>query len=138
MRRVTDVLRMGLPTVMCALVFATPVGAAEPAGTPEAAEACPALREKREVQERALVGASLMAYLLPLVSLILGAVAAQEAALYWGWSSAELGSIAGGLLGLIIGLDLLRRFAIRSRRNPDYQAVILRRDIGEPVRLDLN
>jgi sigma-E factor negative regulatory protein RseC len=95
--------------------------------------AVPGQRVVIGLQERALVSASLMAYLMPLLFLILGAIAAQQAALHWSWSATELWSIAGGLLGLIIGLALLRRFSLRSRRDPNYQAVILRPDIGRPV-----
>ena len=89
------------------------------------------------LQEHSLVSASLMAYLLPLVCLILGAIAAQEAARYLDWSAVELVSIAGGLLGLFGGFALLRRFSRHTRQNPNYQAVILRRDIGEPIQLNL-
>lgn len=85
------------------------------------------------VQERALVNASLTTYLLPLVCLILLSIAAQEMARYWQWPATELSSIVGGLLGLIIGLSLLKRFSLRNRHDPSYQPVILRQEINQPV-----
>ncbi|MDJ0806006.1 MAG: SoxR reducing system RseC family protein [Gammaproteobacteria bacterium] len=87
------------------------------------------------LQEQALVNASLLAYLLPLICMLLLAVTGQQLAEYWQWSKAELSSIAGGLLGLIIGLGLLRRFTLHSQKNPGFQPVILRRDLGQAVEL---
>ncbi|MEN8177811.1 MAG: SoxR reducing system RseC family protein [Pseudomonadota bacterium] len=87
------------------------------------------------LQERALVTASLTTYLLPLVCLIVLAIAAQQAALYWRWPDTELSSIAGGLLGLIIGLGLLKRFSQRRQHDPSFQAVILRQEISQPVQI---
>ena len=85
------------------------------------------------IQEQALVTVSLMAYLMPLMCLILAAMATQQVALYWGWSYAELSSIAGGLLGLMAGLSLLKRFSLRNKHEPAFQAVILRLEVSQPV-----
>jgi sigma-E factor negative regulatory protein RseC len=85
------------------------------------------------LQERALVTVSLLAYLMPLVCLILLAVAAQEVAQYGYGGSGELAGIAGGLLGLIIGLALLKWFSLRNRNDPAFQAVILRQASAKPV-----
>lgn len=85
------------------------------------------------VQERALVTVSLATYLLPLVTLIGLSIAGQEAAHYWHWPYTELSSIAGGLLGLIIGFSLLKRFSLRNKQDPAFQAVILRQEISQPV-----
>ena len=101
-------------------------------------QAVPGQRVVIGLRERALVSSSLMVYLVPLVCLLLGAIAMREAALHWAWPSAELGGIVGGLLGLILGFVPLRRFARISSRNPNYQAVVLRRETGEPFQLDLN
>ena len=85
------------------------------------------------IQEQALVSVSLMAYLLPLLSMILFAIGLQEATEYWQWQGGELGSILGGLCGLIIGLFLVKRFAYRHRHDRAYQAVILRQVAGTPI-----
>ena len=82
------------------------------------------------LQERALVSISLVAYLLPLLSLLLGAIGLQEAAAHWQWRGGELASIIGGLSGLTIGLYLLKRFSHRHAYDPSFQAVILRRAPG--------
>ena len=85
------------------------------------------------LQESAMVTAALTTYLLPLICLILLSIAAQEVAHYWHWPATELSSIVGGLLGMIIGLSLLKRFSLRSKHDPKFQAVILRQEIGKPV-----
>jgi sigma-E factor negative regulatory protein RseC len=85
------------------------------------------------IQEQALVSVSLVAYLLPLLSLILGAVGIQEATEYWQWQGGELGSILGGLSGLIIGLYLVRSFSYRHQHDQSYQAVILRQVPDIPI-----
>lgn len=85
------------------------------------------------LQERALVIVSLVAYLMPLVCMILLAITLQAAAEYWHWPNTELASIGGGLFGLTIGLILLKRFSSRSQRKPYYQAVILRQETSKSV-----
>jgi sigma-E factor negative regulatory protein RseC len=82
------------------------------------------------LQEQALVSISLVAYLLPLLSLLLGAIGLQEAAAQWQWHGGELASIIGGLSGLTLGLYLLKRFSHRHAYDPSYQAVILRQAPG--------
>jgi sigma-E factor negative regulatory protein RseC len=95
--------------------------------------ATPGQRVVIGLQERALVSASLVAYLLPLVSLILVSIAAQQAALHLGWPDGELGGILGGLLGLTIGLYVLKRYASNSSRDAGFRAVILRQEVGGAV-----
>lgn len=85
------------------------------------------------IQEQALVSVSLIAYLLPLLCMLLGAIGLQQATEYWQWQGGELGSILGGLSGLIFGLYLVRRFSHRHQHDPSYQAVILRQVAGTPI-----
>jgi len=85
------------------------------------------------LRETALLKVSFLAYLLPLACLLLMAVAAQQLSAHFVWVLGELPTILGGLLGLIIGLLLLRRSAARRATDPNYQAVILRQAASHPV-----
>jgi sigma-E factor negative regulatory protein RseC len=84
------------------------------------------------MREGALVNVSFVAYLLPLVCLILAAIAGREAGRFWGWPGGELISVAGGLFGLIAGLLLLKKFSLRKQYDPDYEVVMLRREYLDP------
>jgi sigma-E factor negative regulatory protein RseC len=76
--------------------------------------------------EQSLVSISLVTYLLPLLSMLAGAIGLQEASAHWQWRGGELASIIGGLTGLAIGLLLSRGYSNRHAYDPSYQAVILR------------
>ncbi|MCG8018038.1 MAG: SoxR reducing system RseC family protein [Candidatus Thiodiazotropha sp. 'RUGA'] len=78
------------------------------------------------LQEQALVKLSMLAYLLPLISMILAAIAAQYLFGLFHIQSGELPQVIGGLLGLIGGFFLLRLLATKNRHDPGYQAVMLR------------
>jgi sigma-E factor negative regulatory protein RseC len=86
------------------------------------------------IQESVLVRVSFVFYMIPIVGLIAGAIAGQSMALRFGSSGVELISIIGGLLGLMFGLYLVRRFSIRTATDERYRAVILRR--AEQVKVD--
>ncbi len=85
------------------------------------------------LQETSLLKVSFLAYLLPLACLLLMAVAAQQLSTQFVWMLGELPTILGGLLGLAIGLFLLRRSAAHRATDPNYQAVILRQAASQPV-----
>jgi len=87
------------------------------------------------LREQALVQASLMAYLLPLVCMIGLAIAADRFGVSLGWTDTELFSILAGLLGLLGGLLLLNWFTRRHRHDAAYQAVVLRLQTGIPTRV---
>jgi sigma-E factor negative regulatory protein RseC len=93
-------------------------------------QAVPGQRVIIGLPEQSLVSISLIAYLLPLASMLLAAIGFQEVAAYWQWQGGELASIIGGLSGLAIGLLLLRGFSRRHAQDPSYQAVILRQAPG--------
>ncbi|PUB84978.1 MAG: hypothetical protein DBP01_14640, partial [gamma proteobacterium symbiont of Ctena orbiculata] len=78
------------------------------------------------LQENALLKVSFLAYLLPLVCMILMAILMQAAATLFIWQIGELPQVVGGLLGLIGGFILLRQLAGQKQNEPGYQAVILR------------
>ncbi|WP_260293913.1 SoxR reducing system RseC family protein [Sedimenticola hydrogenitrophicus] len=79
------------------------------------------------LDESALTRASFFFYIVPLLALLGGGVLGQWFAEQIGFVSTEPLSIISGLLGLLIGLVWLRRFAFRTRGSSAYQAVILRR-----------
>ncbi len=78
--------------------------------------------------DEVLTQASLVAYLLPLVGLILGAAVGQA-------FGGEPLAILGGGAGLAAGLMAVGRFAERRGQDPAYQAVILRRVSDLPQRV---
>ncbi|MET0065471.1 MAG: SoxR reducing system RseC family protein [Candidatus Thiodiazotropha sp.] len=79
------------------------------------------------VQERALVKISLLAYLMPLIGMIAGAIVIDSWAQRYLVIQGELPQIIGGLSGLMAGFWVLRWFSRNRSRDPEYQAVILRR-----------
>ena len=96
-------------------------------------QAMPGQRVIIGLPEQALVNLSLISYLLPLLWMILLAIGAEKIAVLFAWKGVELMSISGGLLGLTIGLLLLRRFSHRSQHDASYQATILRQETSKPV-----
>jgi sigma-E factor negative regulatory protein RseC len=78
------------------------------------------------LQEQALLKISILAYLLPIFSMLLMAVTLQGLVDYFIPSSGELPQVVGGLLGLIGGFLLMRTVTHRKRHDPSYQAIILR------------
>ncbi len=79
------------------------------------------------LDESVLTRTSFFFYIIPLFSLFTGAVLGQWMAEQIGLLSTEPLSIISGLLGLLIGLAWLRRFASTTSRSSAYQATILRR-----------
>lgn len=77
------------------------------------------------IPEGALMRGALMVYLLPLVALFLGALAGAGQQL----AGVDL-SLAGGLLGLLVGFLGNRWYSVRNARNPAIQPQLLRVCIG--------
>lgn len=84
------------------------------------------------VREHAVVRGSLAVYAVPLVMLLVGALAGELGARQFLWQSAELASIILGITGLAVGVWWLKAFSGRISNNPDYQPVVLRR-LAKPV-----
>jgi sigma-E factor negative regulatory protein RseC len=72
-------------------------------------------------------------YSVPLLSMLGGALAADWLAERTAGSTPEVGSLVGGVLGLVVGLAWVRRFAGKMAGDGAYRAVILRR--GAPTSL---
>ncbi len=76
--------------------------------------------------EQALVKVSLIVYMLPLLSLLMGSIVGQLGAQRLDLASPELFSILGGFGGLLAGLFCVRFLSRRARTDSRYRAVILR------------
>ncbi len=72
--------------------------------------------------ESAVVRAAVVMYLVPLLTLFLGAVALHGLA-----GGGDLWAIAGGIAGLVVGLAYARRFGLRHAADPRYQPAVLGR-----------
>lgn len=83
------------------------------------------------MQGNALVIYSLLAYLLPLLGLIVAAIIGQELFALLGLMP-ELGAILSGVAGLVSGLRLANLLCNHSFHSTAFQPVILR-VIGQPV-----
>lgn len=79
------------------------------------------------IREQALVRGSLAVYSVPLLGLILGALAGTLAAGQGLTANAELSAILLGVTGFIAGLWWLRRFTRRISNDERYQPVVLHR-----------
>jgi len=84
--------------------------------------------------EGALVKAALAAYLMPLLGLLAGAMAAPA---MWAGADADLAALAGGALGFAGALVLLRRYSRRLAADPRYRAKLLRRG-GDSIPVELH
>jgi sigma-E factor negative regulatory protein RseC len=78
--------------------------------------------------ERAFVTGSLAVYAIPLLALLLGAIAGDWLAGLYQWS--DIAAVAGGLGGLAAGFVWLWLFARRVGGDSRYQPVILRRVVS--------
>jgi sigma-E factor negative regulatory protein RseC len=83
------------------------------------------------IPERFLLGGSIAVYAVPLVLMLLFAVASAE--LLVEESGRDLAGILGGALGLAVGFVWLRWFARRALRTPAHQPTILRVLVGTGV-----
>ncbi len=76
----------------------------------------------------ALVRGSFVFYVVPLLTMIVGAMLGEASSVALGFASTEPFSIIGGLLGLICGMFLARIFSDRVSSDERYQVVMLRHD----------
>jgi len=79
------------------------------------------------IREQALVRGSLAVYAVPILLLLLGALAGELGAEQFVWENAELASVTLGISGLLAGLVWLRRFTRGIQNDPNFQPLVLRR-----------
>ena len=82
------------------------------------------------IHEQALVRGSLALYAVPIVLLLLGALAGRLGAERLLWGNAEAASVILGIAGLLGGFLWVNRFTRRIRNDQNYQPVVLRRANG--------
>ena len=87
------------------------------------------------VQGEALVMYSLLAYMLPLLGMLVMAIMGRELAAFGGVTS-EVITVFSGLLGLVGGLRLANVIGARSLKSHEFQPVILR-GVGQPLFADM-
>lgn len=79
------------------------------------------------VPEDVVVLSSLLAYLAPLILLVLGVAVGHY------FSSSEWVSVAGAALGLLIGAGVIRWYAAKHRSDLRFQPVVLDSVLPSPV-----
>jgi sigma-E factor negative regulatory protein RseC len=79
------------------------------------------------VADAVLLRAALVAYLVPLGGLMLGAAALGELASWRHWPGGESWALGGGLLGFGLALRWVSTYSRRLRQDPRYRAVLLGR-----------
>lgn len=79
------------------------------------------------IEEQALLHGSLLLYLLPLLTMFMGAISYEGLATQLNWPVQEGFTILAGLIGLGLGLFLIRRWTARWKENAHYQPVLLKK-----------
>jgi sigma-E factor negative regulatory protein RseC len=80
------------------------------------------------LQDGALVRGSFVFYIVPILTMIAGAIFSDMFAVWVGLTTTEPFSIFGGLLGLMFGLLLARRFSETVSTDERYRVVMLRHE----------
>ncbi len=79
------------------------------------------------LEEKALLKGSVAVYIVPLLAMILSAIAGSTMVAPWLGLPPEGSSILLALLGLLAGYGWVATFSRSIKYNPDYQPVILRK-----------
>lgn len=74
------------------------------------------------IPEEVILRGSLIAYVIPLVAMLAGALSAFS----WLPGNEDLLAVCGALGGLALGFTVVRWHGTRHRRDPDFQPVLLR------------
>lgn len=89
------------------------------------------------ISEQGLLRASLAVYLVPVSSLVAGALFGEQVAGgALGARTADLAALLGAACGFALALLWLRGYSAGSRNRPEYQAVVVRRlDLGARIEI---
>ncbi len=71
------------------------------------------------IPEQVLVMGALLVYLLPLVTMLVGAILASR------WWQGDMQSFIGAVLGFVLGIGAVRFHAVANRNNMDLQPVVM-------------
>lgn len=77
------------------------------------------------IEEGALLAGSLIAYLVPLLSVCIGALIGSRVA--GAQSTSDIYAVVGAVFGLVAGFTWVRMYTSRRRQDGRYQPVMLRR-----------
>jgi sigma-E factor negative regulatory protein RseC len=78
------------------------------------------------IDENSLVKGSIAVYAMPLVSMIAFAVAGETVSRHTLSANPDIMSIAGAMIGLLVGITGLRWYSRKSADNTQYQPILLR------------
>ncbi len=73
------------------------------------------------IPEEVILRGSFIAYVLPLLGMLTGALSAAN----WLPGNEDLLAVCGAVGGLVLGYGLVRWHGVRHRRDPDFQPVLL-------------
>lgn len=88
------------------------------------------------VPENGFVKTAFFTYLLPLLFMLVGAVAAQQLSISQGWNYQDVISLLGAGLGFIVALFVLRRYSRKMEQNEQFHPIVIRK-ISPSVMMDI-
>jgi sigma-E factor negative regulatory protein RseC len=88
------------------------------------------------VPEKGFVKSAFFTYLLPLLLMLLGGIAAQQLSINMGWSYQDLVALVGAGIGFAIALLVLRRYSQKMEKDEELHPVIVRK-VSSPVMVNI-
>ena len=79
------------------------------------------------VPEKGFIKSAFFTYLLPLLLMLLGAVAAQQLSILRGWAYQDLAALAGAAVGFVVALVILRQYSKKMEKDVHVQPVVIRK-----------
>ena len=89
------------------------------------------------VPEKGFIKSAFITYLLPLLLMLVGAVAAQDLSARMEWAYPDVVALLGAGIGFMLALVILRRYSRSMEKDEQLQPVVLRK-ISQPVLLNIN
>lgn len=79
------------------------------------------------VPEKGFIKSAFFTYLLPLLLMLLGAVAAQQLSILGQWAAQDIVALAGAAVGFVVALIILRRYSQKMEKDVRLQPVVIRK-----------